>query len=299
MIPYVSGALLCVSAPGKDNGDLASGLFGTLRSRSGAKLKYTENDIRVLSEKLPTYGSYTESQLLTVKLTNPTKCEVIKQIDFLVGRLSQTPADSKRKKVLNIIYAGHGCPHDGSWDLCDGLLNAGDVYQQILQSYGTCENRLHLDLILDSCYSSRFLIDLLVISQDQNRVYPFDCFISSLPDEKSWEMDFLLQGALSYVLCHEGNAHVDSKELAQAIDSQDHRIIAKYLQGTTIPNPVTFLTNGRQHGVELTSGHYLEVQGAGSVSLVEVSEKLTHSGLADCLYRASQVYGEKIQYLAI
>ena len=101
---------------------------------------------------------------------------------------------------------------------------------------------------------------------------------------------------MTFHLTHQGNSYVNRAKLAEAIDQQDDESIIKALQGTTIPNPVAFLTNGRQHCVELISGHCLEVQGAGHVELSEHFGALTHSGLASALNTAKTAYGGKVEY---
>ena len=265
-----------------------------MRSRSGAKLKYTENDVARLCERMPIYSGHIEGNTNQLKRVNPKKSEVVNGIETLVACLRQ--GETRGKRVLNIIYAGHGDPSDGGWQLKDGTLSGDEVSAIIAGSHEGSRNKLHIDLLLDSCYSARFPIDLMVGMKGNEHVYPFDCTVSSMPDEKSWEMNFIEHGALSYSLIHTGNEHVDGAELARTIDTCDRETVVKALQGAGVPNPVTLLTDGRQHSVELVSGHTIEVVGAGKVDLAEHLAVLTHAGLADCLYRAKSAYGEDVCY---
>ncbi|NEP19473.1 MAG: hypothetical protein F6J97_21705 [Leptolyngbya sp. SIO4C1] len=215
-----------------------------------------------------------------------------------IERLAERKATPGRKNVFNLIYAGHGRPADGALEFSDGALSGEDFYHELVEHYTDHPNRLHVDIVLDSCYSARFLIDFVVGSQSSETVHVFDCMVSSLPDEKSYEMDFIEHGAFSFSLTHPGNSYVDATELARAIDNQDLRTIVKSLQGIAAPNPVAFLTNGRQHSMELISGHYLSIPGAGSIELADHFGTLTHAGLADAIARAKLNYGGDTEYIS-
>lgn len=296
MIPYFVGVVLTVASSGSEDSVEADALVGEMRSRSGAKLKYTINDVNALQECMPTYGSYCESELVSFQLIDPTTEELTSTIKKIANFLKEAKCEKGRKKIFNIIYAGHGNSLDGGWELCNGTITGQELHEQICAVYEPCEDKLHIDLILDSCYSSRFLIDFMVTAQNNETVYPFDCVASSLPDEVSWEMEFLEHGAMSFHLTNDGNSYVDPNELAKAVDNKDLRTVIRALQGMTVPNPVSFLTNGLQHAVELTSGHYLEVQGSGHIELGPYIGNLTHVGIANALRLAKTAYGKCVEY---
>jgi hypothetical protein len=109
-------------------------------------------------------------------------------------------------------------------------------------------------------------------------------------------MDWLGHGAFTFQLVNTGNSYVDRNELAKAVDNREMRTIVKALQGFTIPNPVAFLTAGRQHSVELVSGHYLQIQGAGGIELADHFGTLTKIGLATSLAKARFAYGQEVNY---
>ena len=296
MIPYKTGAILAVAAPGKHQPEINIGAFGEMRSREGTTLQFTENDIRKMLEGPPTYGAYIDGQTYIKELFNPSKELVLNTVASLSRELANSDYKYGRKHVFNLLFAGHGTFENGALEVSDGSISAPELFKCLTSEYKGCNSKLHVDVILDSCYSSKFLIDLIVESQNDDLIYPYDCFVSSLPDEKSWELIFLEHGALSFHLLHQGNGYVDRIELAKAVDNQQWELIAKALQGITVPNPVTFLTAGRQHAVSLTSGHYLEVQGAGSVELSDYKGKLTRPGLYSCLYKAKSAYGQTVAY---
>lgn len=295
MIPYSIGTVLPVAAPGGHEAENADAIFGKMRSRAGAKLKYTINDVNALRKNMPTYGAYVDGELISYELIDPSIDELIETIDKIILELSDSPNEDGRKKVFNIIYAGHGLPGNGAWELRDGTISGVELHEAICKGYDDDQNKLHIDLILDSCYSGSFLIDFLVSAQSNETVYPFDCVASSLPDEKSWEISFLEHGAMSFHLTHPGNSYVDPAELARAVDQKDLKFVVRALQGVA-PNPVTLLTNGRQHSVLLVSGHVFEVQGAGSFELADHFGKLTHLGITNALEKAKTAYGKSVEY---
>lgn len=297
MIPYAIGTILTVASQGSHIAEEADAFLGKMRSRSGANLKYTVNDIRALHEHMSTYGGYVEGDIVHFELIDPPKDELIKTVEHITSFLRCSPCEKERKKVFNIIYAGHGRSLDGGWELRDETITGAELHHAISNAYGDNQGTLHVDLILDACYSSRFLIDFMVSAQRHKTVYPFDCMVSSLPEETSWEMDFLEHGAMSFHLTHGGNSYVDQTELAKAIDRNDFKFVMMALQGMTVPNPIALLTNGKQHAVRLTSGHCLEVQGAGWVELGDYFGSLTHAGIADALETAKNAYGEEIYYV--
>ena len=289
MLPYESGIVLSIASPGGNEAEECDALLGRMRCRAGAKLKYVTNDIEKFGEDTPTYGGYLQDAPIFNRLIAPTTSQVLNSIRETVECLLQRKATPGRKNVFNLIYAGHGRPSDGAIELSDGALSGEDFYHALVENYSDCPNKLHVDIVLDSCYSARFLIDFIVSSQANETVYGFDCNVSSLPDEKSYEMDFIEHGAFSFSLTHPGNSYVDATELARAVDKQDLRTIVKSLQGITVPNPVAFLTNGRQHSMELISGHHLSIHGAGSIELSDHFGALTHAGLADAVARAKYI----------
>ncbi|HEY9672270.1 MAG TPA: hypothetical protein V6D11_12555 [Waterburya sp.] len=294
---YQAAATLVISCPGPEQGEVISTRFGEMRSRDGATLQFTENDAQMYVQHYSEEFTWIEnvSDYKVEYFSNPKKAHVIDCIHKLVQKLSHTPINNNGKKLLNLIFIGHGLPLNGALHLRDEVLEGSEFYDIVTSSYKDSSSTLHLDIVLDSCYSSRFLIDVLVQAQNSLKVYPFDCYIAALPDEKAWELSFLEQGAYSFSLGNRGNKYVNSGELAKAIDKQDWRILIKSLQGVTVPNPTSFLTAGKQHSLELVSGHFLEIEGAGRVDLLD--KKLSHSGLANTLAIARTAYGEDVEYI--
>lgn len=293
MARYIAEAAILIGAPGLEQPDLESCFAGSMRSRGGACLKFVRNDVEAWSSLISRDES--ERAIPLEKLLDPTIAHCIEQIQSIATALDHAPSNHGQTKALHIIYAGHGDPETGAWMLKDGKISAEQLLGEISNSYSR-ETRLHLNVTLDSCFASRFLISLMVACQNHPIIGTYECYASSLPDEKSFELALLGHGAFSFTRLYQGNAHVDRRQLAKAIDNNHLAEIMKGLQGVAVPNPVTLLTAGRQHAVKLTSGHHLEVEGAGYIRLSEHYGKLSLHGLYDSLYRAATAYGEEVPY---
>jgi hypothetical protein len=86
-----------------------------------------------------------------------------------------------------------------------------------------------------------------------------------------------------FTLKNPGNGHVDDSKLAEAVQNNDQTYIRTALQGF-VPNPVTYLTEGEQHSIELRNGHLMEVKGSGSFELPV--KRFSAEQLTDTLERA-------------
>lgn len=94
-----------------------------------------------------------------------------------------------------------------------------------------------------------------------------DGFAACLHDEEAWELDSLGHGVLTFTMRNPGNSHVDSKRSSRAIRTgTDQAYVAIALQAFT-PNPVTYLSAGKQNSIDVINGHALQVVGAGEVEL--------------------------------
>ena len=89
MLPYISHATLKIASSGGDKAEECKGIMGEkMRSRQGAKLKYTLNDI----QKLPNLGGYVDDDTHLIQaeiLINPSRSEVIEAIKSISTRLAK------------------------------------------------------------------------------------------------------------------------------------------------------------------------------------------------------------------
>ncbi len=154
---------------------------------------------------------------------------------------------------LSIWYSGHGTPGSGAWALNGGDLGGRDLVELLGPLAQVAGGDLGLELALDSCHSGAFFAHLLEEEQDA----PFtarDMYISSLPEEVSWELEELGHGVMAFTLLNRGNAHVDQRRLARAVRDRDDAYV-RFASQAFVPNPVTYLTEGDQTSCELVSRH--------------------------------------------
>jgi hypothetical protein len=148
-----------------------------------------------------------------------------------------------------------------------------------------------LGLRLDSCYAGSFLIDIVVELQKEGYSIELrDAMVSSMHDEKSWELSFLEHGAFTFAFLNPGNSYVKANELSIAIERNDHKMIAKYLQGLVgmMASPVSFLTQGRQHPIQCTKGYFFEVTGLGGFSISDIAGAVTRESLVNLFEKVRQ-----------
>ena len=81
---------------------------------------------------------------------------------------------------------------------------------------------------------------------------------------------------------HPGNTHVEPHRLARAVDQNDEEYLRLALHAF-VPNPVTYLTRGDQHSLEVLNGNHLTIKGNGTV---EIGDTVTLSRLVAAVDRA-------------
>lgn len=286
-------ASLIIASKGPEQAEVKSTAFGEIRSRDGADLKYTSNDAKGI------HSSWIKHQNLPpeafIYLENPTKSVVEEALYQINSVLSNYPQE---KTGIDLFFAGHGYPRSGSLVLKDDSLSAKELIDLISRPLEKTKGSRGLSFFLDSCYSGGFLIDIIIeLEKDKNPVRLYDALVSSMFDEKSWELSFLEHGAFTFSFLNKGNAYVDRLEFARAVEKNDSRIIAKYLQGMIGymgTDPATFLTQGRQHSIDCIKGHDFTVGAYGSFSLTEIEEEITRDVLEERFSMArSEIWNNK------
>jgi hypothetical protein len=273
-------ANLIIASKGPEQSEVTPTIFGEMRSRDGADLRYTTNDA------IGMCANWREHQTLPdeafIYLENPTKSNVEDSIKQINGVLSNYPQE---KTGIDLFFAGHGLPRTGSLVLKDDTLCAEELIEIMSRPLDKSKGSRGLSFFLDSCYSGGFLIEIIIeLLKDNHPVRLYDALVSSMYDEKSWELSFLEQGAFTFSFLNKGNAYVDRIEFARAVQNNDSRVIAKYIQGmvgSAGADPVTFLTQGKQHSIDCLKGHYFTVSGYGSFSYTDLEEKITREILEE------------------
>lgn len=277
MYDRLYSASLVIACQGNQEPEIETTPYGEIRSRDGANLKFTANDAKGI------YKDWSRGNSLPpeahIYLENPTKSEVEKAFDKINLILSKYP---QKKTGIDIFFAGHGEFPAGSLVLKDHNLSVKELIELVSVPLDKNQGERGLGLILDSCYAGSFLIDVVVELEEPNSgIRLFDARVSSMHDEKSWELSFLEHGAFTFAILNPGNQYLEKNELAKAIERKDNRVIAKCLQGMVgmVASPVSFLTQGKQHSIDCMKGGHFSVDGHGSFSLFDIEGNVNREAL--------------------
>lgn len=273
-------ASVIIASPGPDEPDEYDTRFGRIRSRSGARLKYTERD----AQRVHALWSKAEPGLpdeLHRLLIDPT----LREVEFALRDVSAEMLKIYPKDVwsLDLFFAGHGEEATGNLILKDDLLSPRRMLELQASNAGQigASKRL-LGVWLDSCYSGDFLLRLAFMALDEG--FRLDEGLAScLPGEQCFELPTLEHGIFTYTRLHRGNAHVDRDRFNQAILQNDSAELVKGLQGMVgmISNPSAFLTEGKQFSMSLikhvisVDGNFASVELGATNDLTEVTKQLT------------------------
>ena len=259
---------IIIACQGPDDSQVVDTPYGEMRSRSGAKLKYVRADGQLVYKKWTKDSSLPAAA--NVYLEDPTSDDVKQAIAKVLKALSEFPQGAIG---IDFYFAGHGRRTDGAWILKDEAFTAETLCNSMESNLKNGAGLCGLSMMVDSCFSGAFLINLMIQMQQSMNLDFRDGLFSSLPDEKSWEMSFLEHGAFTYTHMHTGNKNFDADTLIRAIEKSDYNIIAKYTQGMigAMANPTAYLMQGRQHTIDISKGHFIRIPSYGSYSVFKES----------------------------
>jgi hypothetical protein len=282
---YLYQAGIAVGCEGPGPGVVRTSPVGMRRSRDGAHLQNVLADARHWHEAfLADAESWSEERrgcdsTRFILLENPRRAEVedaLVECGQFLHQFSDRP--DWNGGSLHFAFSGHGTDK-GELVLADGEFSPDELIELIAATVDpNPPKRRRLGLVFDSCFSGLTLARIIVHPAHGSRVSIPDGFAAALHDEFAWELDSLGHGALTFTMQNPGNAHVDRNRLAKAVEQGDEAYLRLALQGF-VPNPVTYLTEGDQHSLDLTNGHWLEIKGWGGVDVLgDVSlDELLHA----------------------
>lgn len=259
---------IIVASKGYDKSEIEMTAYGEISTRAGANLKYTQNDANGILELWKK-----EDDFEILYLINPTKQELIdifRKADQILSEFDQDQTG------IDFFFAGHGEYPTGALVLSDGILTASELVIVMSENLHPKKGDRGLGIILDSCYSGSFLVDLVVnLDNKYQNIFLFDAIVSAMYDEPAYEMSFLEQGVLTYTILNEGNGYVDKKLFKEAIENNNYKIIAKYMQGLVAmtTSPIVYLTQGKQHEVRCYKGNLFEVGNGDSFVIYETCKE--------------------------
>lgn len=262
---------LSIACAGKEESSIVATPYGEMRSRNGAKLKYTANDAFKFHQNILKDNPLGESA--KIYLENPTKKEVRESMEQIRQVLAEKSGDG-----FYFFFAGHGVYGSGNLVLADEHLTAVELLEMIGGTNDNYDVSLTTEIRLDSCYSGSFLIDIILeLEKEIYDIYLIEGFAASMFDEKSWEMSFLEHGAYSFTILHPGNKYINGEELIAAIENNNHKIIAKYAQAGIAMNvpSIPYLTQARQHSMSIYKHNLVAMDYYGDFQLVDLEQPIS------------------------
>lgn len=258
---YKYSTSIIIGCPGGGDGETLEGPEGELRSRAGAKLANVEADCAYWKQNMLRAGSNS-----AFDLGNASGSELISALFDAVRYLNeQRLKEDANGGQLDLIFSGHGT-EDGALSLRDRSVAIDEIIDVVAANVVPGVKRLRISLVFDCCFSGYGLARFVTHPEHGRSYLVIDGFAAALHDEKAYELTSLQHGVLTYAMKNRGNAHVDTAQLAWAVNNNDDRILRAALQ-CWAPNPATYLTRGKQHSVEVINGHYFTVHGLGDIEL--------------------------------
>lgn len=235
-----------------------------MRPRKVAQLRFTTADVEYMVENMTVDRPDAPVLQERRRLVNPSGGQVLRQISEGSSWLGKFCADRNWDGGgLWFGFAGHGRSGDGALVFDDGsVLTATDFLNSCSKLAGQLagEGRLRLTVVLDSCYSGAFVLDLLdqVGRHHGDSLVPFHVFASTFPDEEAWELPDIGHGLATFSWSVKANS-VGSVG-AEAVGPDNAPIPTLSLAAA--PFGVPLLTAGRQH----TLGHF---NGTGHLTVLQ------------------------------
>ncbi|MFD2679149.1 hypothetical protein [Bacillus seohaeanensis] len=193
-------AYLSISASGPLNGELEN-LSMKARERAFADLKYTTADVDFYEMHWKKEWGGDAKYKHHERLRNPK----LREVNNALNRIGAWFASYQESEEwiggnITIVYAGHGKNNDGSWVLEDGEISVTDLFEILNNYLINDQNSLRVSLILDSCYSGKFLVDFLhkVYAEENSIISPDYCAVACLHDEVALEEPCLGHGLYTY-----------------------------------------------------------------------------------------------------
>jgi hypothetical protein len=305
-------AFIAIACSGPTEGEIRSSPAGIRHSKDGADLNFTTADAMFFIDKMCTHSSdghdapdeeyvkFTKMPGRCAQLTDPSVGEFEEALRLASEYVSQYVGTRHWSGGgISLCYSGHGAETTGALVLKDGDLTGAQLAEMIAANVEEGSHGRGVELLLDSCFAGAFMADFLAASCSpdmQDKIHPREMWIASLHDELAWELPELSHGALVFTLKNPGNAHADHWKLGEAVHNRDEQYVRMALQGF-VPNPVTYLTEGEQHSINLINGHHLEVKGAGYFELPPF-ESFDSTQLIDALERARDAGHSEVQFFA-
>lgn len=259
---HQAAVLIACSGPAQ-SADTGVGPVGPFTSKAQAQLEYAIADVTAWARHTHTSPPPMGSECLRHRtvLLEATRWDVLEAVAEANDRLN-THNDHSRGGTLDLFYSGHGDP-DGNLVLADGPF-APDELAEIWGRGNRSGDCRHVRLVLDCCHAGMTLARLIVHRGHCSTYVLRDAWAACLPNEEAYELARLGHGVLTYTQLRE-----DSLASMNRIRGEDREPTVEEIKQMQRVNreSIHFLTNGRQHGLDLVNGHFVSVIGKRGTAL--------------------------------
>jgi|SRR3569833_1337580 len=240
-----------------DETPTVEGSIGPIGSKAHAHLAYAIADVRAWA--LRDYGPPPMGKDClrgSIALEEVTRADVLDAIAEASARLN-SHNDHSAGGTLDFYYSGHGLP-DGALSLADGALDPDELAEAWVRG-NTHDSIRHIRFVLDCCHAGMTMARLMLHQGHWSSYVLRDGWAASLPSEEAFELPTLGHGVLTYVKTRPDPFSIinDWKASDHQPSEQDLRMLRRLDRET-----VHYLTNGRQHGLDLINGHAISIMGS-------------------------------------
>lgn len=248
-------AYLSISASGPLNGEIDS-LSTESKDREYADLRYTTADIDFFESHWRKEWGRDAKYKYHERLRNPKLEDVYRALHVIGAWFAYSKSTNPKEWVggnIVIVFAGHGRMSDGAWVLENGHVSVDDLHEILNNYLKNDQNSLRTSIILDSCYSGKFLVNFLhkVYSDETSNLSP-DYFSSAcLHDEKAWEEPDLGHGLFTYSFSLNNIGPYRGIDIApESYDNEEYRVFLGTGHGCSL------LTFGEQNPIRFDNGTF-------------------------------------------
>jgi hypothetical protein len=251
---------------------------GKFTSKSQTRLAYAVADVRAWHDRFSSgqESGFKDEVDFRVLLKEASRSDVRQAVTEAVDRLDHHFDDSAGGS-LNFVFSGHGHAN-GDLALADGPLSPNELMECCASGRAGQNRKMrHLRIVIDSCYAGATLARLLVHEAHWERVVIRDGYAACLPSEEAYELGRLGRSVLTYTMLRPYRAAFPPPE---GWSEAEIREVRRAWRETT-----QWLTNGRQHALDLVNGHFVCLLGSrrkgveiGPQALDELLEALDELG---------------------
>lgn len=251
---HQAAVLIACSGPAKA-AELAEGPAGPFASKAQAHLEYAVADVEAWARDTHIGPPPMGEEFLRHKavLREATRQDVLDAVSEANDRLN-SHNDHSRGGTLDIFYSGHGDPN-GDLVLADGPLATDELADLWGRGNNSGESR-HVRLVLDCCHAGMTLARLIVHPHHWSAYVLRDAWAACLPNQEAYELPRLGHGVLTYTRLREDPLTIVNRIRGEGREPTAAEIKLLHRVGRESPH---YLTNGRQHALDLINGHFVSV----------------------------------------